>query len=567
MVFCTLTLLTSIAKGQSTSPGFVHPLGIPVEVSGNFMELRTNHFHSGLDLKTNGRIGLPVSATADGWVSRIKISPWGYGKAVYIDHPSGYTTVYGHLDRLAGRLADTLLTLQYTARSFSVDHHFKRNELPVAQGEVIAFSGNTGGSSAPHLHYEVRRTSDQHALDPEAYGLKTMDRVPPTFTGLRLYPLDSTSRTAPYPAGSAGFPATEQTDSTFVLKDSATPLAFGTVGLAVNTFDRYSNSTNICGIRKLMVRVDGRTVCSIGLNEVDFGVQRYVNAYTDYGLFKQKGMHYNRCYKLPNNRLDVYGGEASPGRITVVPGRDHAVEVEATDASGNRSTLRFTLRGATATEARQWPKALAQGRLVPFDRSQVIEEAEIRFSLPPNSLYEDTYIQVSRKQAPAQARSPLFEIGDETIPLNLSAELSLEVTEPVAPAHTGNLLLVRLVKGKPVAEGGTWAAGRVTAGIRTLGSYTVMLDTTPPVLTPIGLAPAMRGRRSFKVRVQDDLSGVDQWHARLDGKWILMEYEPKSHTLVHSFDRYSDTPGEHRFELEVSDERGNRSRLTRSFTR
>ncbi|HRO39088.1 MAG TPA: M23 family metallopeptidase [Flavobacteriales bacterium] len=542
-------------------------MDLQVEVAGNFMELRSNHFHSGIDLKTNGRTGQRVKATGDGWVSRIKISPWGYGKAVYISHPSGYTTVYGHLDRLHGRLASTLLELQYSAKSFSIDHYFKPGELPVQQGEVIAYSGNTGGSSAPHLHYEVRRTADQHALDPEAYGVKTLDKVPPIFAGIRLRPLDSLSRASAYPDHAVGFPVVALNDSTYALKPGTHVAAWGVVGLEVNVTDRYSNSTNTCGIRTLAVSVDGTTVCDIRLEEVDFGVQRYANAYMEYSLFKDNNMHYNRCYKLPNNRLDVYQGNGAPGRIAVEPGKAHTVQVVATDPTGNRSTLTFVLQGATREEAGKWPIARTGGTLLPFDRPNVVQQPGMRFSLPPNALYEDTYFKTTVAPAQAGALAPLFTIQDELTPLQLGCELSIEVGGPVPGGRTDKLLVVRRSKGKPVAEGGRWADGRITASVRTLGQFTVMMDTTPPVLTPVGLLADMKGRKGFKVRVKDNLSGLDQWSARLDGQWILMEYEPKTHALEHHFDVHSDLPGTHEFELEVTDERGNRSRLTRTFTR
>ncbi len=563
----TLCIATHNIHAQHIEPDFRHPMDLPIEVAGNFMELRSNHFHSGLDMKTNGRIGLPVMSVADGWVSRIKISPWGYGKAVYVDHPSGYTTVYGHLDRLNGKLASTLLDLQYAERSFSVDRYFKRGEIPVSKGEIIAYSGNTGGSTAPHLHFEVRRSSDQHALDPEAYGMTVQDRVHPTITGIRIYPLDSSARVSPYPTGAVGFVVSEVNDSTFVLKPGTLAKAFGTVGIAVNTIDRYSNSNNTCGIRTLSVSVDGSAVFSVGLNEIDFGTTRYANAYMDHSLFKDNNNHYNRCYKLPNNQLNVYGKEAAQGRIQLEPGKDHAVQVIATDATGNRSMLTFVLHGANAEESAAWPVEQLPGLLYHYDRSNVIMETGMRFTLPPNALYDDTHITTSVSAAPARALSPLFQVQDELTPLQKSGELTLDVTGEYPSAQASKLLLVRMIKGRPSAEGGTFSNGKVTASVKTLGAFTVMMDTVAPVITPIDLRADMKGRNSFRIRVRDNLAGLDQWAGKIDGQWILMEYEPKSGTLEHSFDKNTDKPGRHEFTLEVSDERGNRSRITRTFTR
>ncbi len=542
-------------------------MSLPIEVAGNFMELRTNHFHSGLDMKTNGRIGQPVMAVADGWVSRIKTSPWGYGKAIYIDHPSGYTTVYGHLDRLHGPLANRLLEIQYANRDFSIDQYFKQGELPVSQGQIIAFSGNTGGSTAPHLHFEVRRTTDQHALDPEDYGMKPPDKVFPLFAGLRLYPLDSASRCSVYPSGNTGFTCVQLNDSTYKLSPPANVAAWGTVGLAVNVTDRYSNSSNTCGVRAIRVSVDGTDLVDIHLDEIDFGLQRYANAYMDYGLFKERNMHYNRCFKLPNNRLDVYGRLPTPGQIRVVPGKDHAVQVVATDAAGNRSQLNFTLHGAGAEEAAQWNAPTPKGQLFRYDKPQIITLNGMRFSLPPNALYEDTYLATSMRVAPETALTPLYQLQNDYTPLQLAGELAIDIPSRVAPELFPSLLVVRMVKGKPVPQGGAVANGKITASVKELGAFTVMLDTTPPVLTPIGISAEMKGKKGFAIRVRDNLSGVGQWTGTLDGKWILLEYEPKSGLLQHQFDKYSDLPGPHEFILQVTDERGNRSSLTRKFSR
>jgi murein DD-endopeptidase MepM/ murein hydrolase activator NlpD len=552
---------------QLVKPNFQKPMDLPIEVAGNFMELRTNHFHSGLDMKTNGRIGQPVMAVADGWVSRIKVSPWGYGKAIYIDHPTGYTTVYGHLDRLNGLIANKLLEVQYANRDFSIDQYFKPGDLPVRQGDVIAFSGNTGGSSAPHLHFEVRRTADQHALDPEAYGMNAPDKVRPDMSGLRIYPLDSDSRVAPYPLGYSGFPLVQLNDSTYALKAGTNVAAIGTVGLALNVTDRYSNSSNTCGIRSLQCWVNGKLVTDIQLDEIDFGLQRYANAYMDYGLFKDKDMHYNRCYKLPNNKLDIYGKTAVPGRIKTVQGQDQSVQLVAKDASGNRSVLNFILHGATDKEASAWPVTRPKGTLWRYDAPQVLTLEGMRFSLPAGALFDDTYITTSKKSAPAHALTPLYLVQDELTPLRVSGEISMALDKDHLPAQTSKLLVVRLVNGRPVAEGGTYADGWMSAAVRNFGAYTVMLDTVPPVITPISLGANMSGKAGFKIKVRDDLSGIGQYAGTIDGQWVLMEFEPKGSTLEHVFDVHTYLPGEHEFHLEVTDERGNKSSFTRKFVR
>ncbi|HEX2618192.1 MAG TPA: M23 family metallopeptidase [Flavobacteriales bacterium] len=570
-----ILLITSLLFGASSSaqqgislPRFSPPMDIPLNLAGNFMELRSDHFHSGLDLKTEGREGIPVKAAGDGWISRIKISPWGYGKAVYVDHPNGFTTVYGHLSSLEGSVGKAALDAQYKARSFDVDVTFDRGEVPVSQGQVIAKSGNTGGSSAPHLHFEVRRTSDQHALDPESYGMDVDDTVFPTITGLRIDPLDSLARNSPYPEKAKGFAVTASNDSTYAVKAGLLPAAFGTVGLSVNVIDRYNGNWNTCGIRSLAVSVDGTPVWSATLDEIDFGLQRYADAYMDYRLFKNGDLHYNRCYKLPNNKLALYGKEPAQGRIAVTPGKDHAVQVVATDANGNKSTLTFVLRGATAEEAAKWRAPVQSGELFRYDKENTLTRDGLRFTLPPNALYTNERLGYIKSPAPKTTWAPVHRLHDPLTPLHLAGELSIEVPKPPPAALASKLLIVKLdEKGRPTAIGGTYADGWVTTKVKAFGKYTVMLDTVAPVLTPLNIKPSMKGQASFSLRVGDNLSGLDQWSAKLDGEWILLEYEPKSRILKHTFDAHSSAAGEHTLVVEVRDDRGNRTTLTRTFTR
>jgi hypothetical protein len=534
-------------------------------LSGNFMELRSDHFHSGLDFKTSGVEGLPVKASGDGWVSRIKISPWGYGKAVYIDHPNGYTTVYGHLKELKGAIAKATLDAQYTARDHSIDITPEKGALPVKAGEVIALSGNTGGSTAPHLHFEVRRTSDQHALDPEAHGIDLPDTTPPLLSGLRIEALDSSARVAPYPANARGL-ALVRGDTTYALKAGTEARALGYIGLSLNTIDRYDNSGNACGIRSIAMWVDGVPTYSCRLDEVDFGLQRYCNAYMEYDLFKRNDLNYNRCYRLPNNKLAIYGPEPMQGRILLAPGQKRAVRFKVTDANGNSSLLHFTLLGATQAEAAAWPVQRPPGQLVKHGREQVLEWPGVRFTLAPNALYADEHITYATRPALPKALAPVHEVHDPLVPLHVAAELAIAVPKP--PAHAEKLLLVKIAEnGSVSALGGHYAAGWVTGKVKGFGAYTVMIDTVAPTITPLDMKADMKGRSTFSLKVQDDLSGLEQWSGTLDGQWILLEYEPKTKTLRHTFDAHSSAMGKRTFKLDVADDRGNRSTYTFTFTR
>jgi murein DD-endopeptidase MepM/ murein hydrolase activator NlpD len=574
LIFSLLLAATGNSQERTLVEGLRAPLDIPITLSGNFMELRSDHFHSGLDMRTDSREGLVVRAAASGFVSRIKVSQYGYGKALYIDHPDGHTTVYGHLRNFTGAIAETVLAAQYKTSSFEVDLNFGPGELPVTAGQLIAYSGNSGGSTGPHLHFEVRRTSDQFALDPEAYGINVPDTIPPTFLGLRIDPLDATGRVAPYPGNAKGW-VVDGSKGQFKLKEPTAAAALGDVGFSVNVIDKYNNSQSTCGIRSMSLSVDGVPLISMELKEVDFGLQRYANAFMDYGLFKENDMNYRRCYRLPNNRLQVYGAEPSQGHFTPVPGQVHMVRVVAVDANGNTSTLDFQLRGATMAEASDWPVPSIEGELFHYDQDNELVGQGMRLKLPANTLYQDEQIvwsvlpelPLSKVKGPT-ALAPRYRLHQPTTALHLPGRLSIQVDDKLGAGIKDKLVVVQLDKdNKPRNMGGTYEDGWLTAKIKAFGNYTVMLDTTPPTLVPVNLRPSMADKDSLVFRVGDDLSGVDKWVGRLDGKWILFEWDHKKQRLTHVFDHVSNTPGLHELALEVRDERGNSRMFKYSFQR
>ena len=557
----TSLLSTALAVAQEAKPlsRYIPPMDIPMDLSGNFMEPRGDHFHSGLDIRTQGREGIPVRAVADGWVSRIKISPWGYGKAVYIDHADGHTSVYGHLQQLSGTVGNACLEAQYKSMDFSIDHTPEKGFLKVEQGDVIGLSGNTGGSGGPHLHFELRRTSDQHALDPEALGIEVNDKTPPEMIGVRIYPLTDTTSVSPYPAKAKGF-AAQGAAGRYTLKPGEIPYAYGTVGLALHTVDRYDGMAAKCGVRSIALFVDSVPTFSVVFDEIDFSTTRYCNAHMDYALFKGQKMDYHRCYLQPNNKLRIYGKEEAKGRIVLLPGQRRHIRFQVTDANGNTSELSFFLTGATREQALVWQTSDPAGSLFRYDTENVLAEDGVSLTIPALALYDDAFVRYERKPTPPKAVAPLHVLHDPLTPLQTSSTLRISTTDLAGPLQS-KALIVRLdPEGKVNAVGGTYNDGAVSANIRSFGNYTVMVDTVPPVITNVDLKGIMSGRSQFTLKVADNLSGVDAWKASLNGAWILMEYEPKNKTLTHTFDKFTKGSGKKAFKLEVTDERGNTAR-------
>ena len=554
------------ATAQSPVPTstMVPPLDVPMFLAGNFMELRNDHFHSGLDIKTNGVEGLPVFAVKDGYVSRIKVSPWGYGKGLYLQHPDGTTTVYGHLQRYATAIAEYTLDAQYAAKDFAIDNYPERDRLPVKQGDLIAWSGNSGGSNSAHLHFEMRN-ADQLALDPESLGIDLKDDLPPELKGVRIYPLGDGAGAMPYPGTAKGF-ALEKGAGGYRLKQDSIA-AFGTVGFAVHVIDKYNGTDNACGPRRIELYVDDVRAFSIHLDKLDFGLQRYCNAHTDYALLKDQDMHYHRLYKLPSNKLDLYGDEPLQGRVATTPGKDQHIRIVAMDANNNKSELTFVLHGARAQEAAAWPRSSATGTPMKQGEPNNFTGDGIRFSLPAEALYEDLDFHYSIKPCPARSYSKLHVLQDKLTPMHVAGTLSIRADSLPEALRSKALILRWEENGKHATLGGTWENGWVRTTVKTFGNYCVVVDTVAPKITPIGLKAIMKGRSGFALRVADNLTGLDKWVATLDGEWILMDFDPKSRSLSHSFDKHTDVPGSHKLKVEVQDERGNVSSYSFTFTR
>lgn len=565
-IISTLITISAVAQNGSNAQRFINPMDIPLELSGNFMEPRNDHFHSGLDMRTESREGIPVKAVADGWISRIKISPWGYGKAVYIDHPTGHTSVYGHLSTLIGPVAKACSDAQYAAKDYSIDLYPEKGSIPVLQGETIALSGNSGGSGGPHLHFEIRRSSDQHALDPEELGYDVKDNTPPEIKGIRLYALNDTSCTAPYPASSKGY-VVQGGAGKYKLKAGDLPSGYGTIGLAVHTLDRYDNSSNKFGVRKIELFVDSVPTFSTHFNAVNFDHNRYCNAHMDHALFKNSRLEYHRCYKLPNNKLKIYGDEKAQGRIVLEPGTQRHVRFVITDANGNISELEFMIEGASESEAFSWPAPRWEGSLFPYDRENVLKETGVSLTLPPLALYDDTYVSYEQRKAPAKAITPLHVLHDPLTPIQLNSELQIEVNDLAPDLHSKALIVKMDNAGKPMAIGGRYDNGKITAQVKAFGQYTVMIDTVPPVITNIDVRNDMKGRKDFTLKIQDDLSGIKTFKASMNGEWILMEYEPKRNALTHYFDDRTNSAGEKHLLVEVTDDRGSSSTFSMKFVR
>jgi murein DD-endopeptidase MepM/ murein hydrolase activator NlpD len=542
---------------------YAAPLKIPFFLAGNFAELRPNHFHAGIDIKTQGRTGLPVFAAAEGTVSRISISPSGYGNALYIDHPNGTTTVYGHLESFAPQIADYIRKIQYEKETFAIDQIVPAGTLPVKKGEQIARSGNAGSSGGPHLHFEIRRTKEEILLNPLLFHMPVKDKIKPLIQSLMVYPVSDD-------AGVSGKQQPQRfetilTGNSYQLKNKQAIPVWGKIGFGLQTVDLLDGSPNKCGIYSIKLSIDNEVIYSFAMDNLVINETKYINSHLDYEQAIRTGCRLYRTWLEPGNKLSIYDIVEKRGIFKATDNKLHQVKYEVTDAYGNATSLAFTIQSKETSFTPSDPK----GELFKYNRNNYIRNDDIEFSIPEGALYEDVDFIYEKKPGNPKFYSSVFQLHNPYTPLHFACPLRIKAVNLPANLESKVMLAqVDPVSGKIYSATGKYVDGWVEGNIRVLGNYALVVDTQAPKIVSLSIADKkpLKDASKLKFKITDNLSGIETFRGTIDGKWVLFEYDLKNNLISYTFDKSRMQFGKnHALNLEVTDYKGNKSTYKGNF--
>jgi hypothetical protein len=515
-------------------PGYyADPVQIPVFLSGNFCELRPNHFHGGIDIKIQQKIGLPIHSIADGYIYRIVVSPSGYGKALYIEHPNGTSSVYAHLDRFNERIEKYVREEQYKRKSFSVDLVPDKDLIRVKKEELIAYGGNSGSSGGPHLHFEIRDSKTQDALNPLAFNFSVTDNVPPRFYSLVAYPISENSHINSS-ATKRSFPAIPS-GKNYTIPQNSGIQAFGKIGFAIRANDFYDGSHNICGIYSAQLKVDGEEIFAYTFDRMPFADTRYMNSHIDYEMSLTNGNRIHRMWRQPGNRLQIYHTDRNRGIIDVEDGKQYKIEITISDMEGNATTLVFQVQGTDRNIYRKLPES---SHFFTYDDENSFRTPFFEIFAPVGSFYDDFYFRYNVTPRAPGLFSKSHHVHSETEPIHLPVKIRL-LTEDLPQELLEKSFIGRISGGGGKSfVGGTYANGWFEADVRNFGTYAVMTDTIPPHIHPLSIKEKIALTETNRIRftISDNLAGIKSYEGTIDGNWVLFEYDAKYRLLTYEID-------------------------------
>ncbi|MCM5663002.1 M23 family metallopeptidase [Galbibacter mesophilus] len=555
-LFLTLVLGCQLLFSQNKYPQdyFGSPVDIPIVLAGTFGEFRSNHFHAGIDIKTQQREGLDIYTTADGYVSRIKVQTYGYGKAVYVTHPNGYTTVYGHLQKFSPEIEAYVKEQQYKKQSYEIELFPTTDKFQLKKGELIALSGNTGGSGGPHLHYEIR-DENSRPMNPLLFGYNIKDTKAPRVMGVYAYAVGDTSAVN-NSNKRIELRLTKENENTYIADKVE---AFGAIGLGVETYDQLDMAYNKNGPYKICTSVNGTVNFEYNFEKFSFDESRYINTLIDYSTYIDSRTRIQKCYIEPYNKLSIYKNRENSGLISINEGMSYQVTLEVSDYAQNTTTIVIPVEGKKQ-EVTKPVKNPNNGQYLVAGRDNIFSVGKASVYFPANTFYYDLFIDLSEYE------NGIIIHNDRT-PVKSNYTISMDISDLEETDKDKLFIAHETDEGNYYYEHTYRKGNTLSTRTRDLGKFTIAKDTVAPKIRPLNFRDGqwLSNFRYIKLKITDDLSGINSYRATINGEWVLMEYEYKENTITFDLSDVDFNVEAHNLEVIVTDNVGNSTTFNAEF--
>lgn len=559
LLFICLSAIPLNAQNSYPQNYFRNPLDIPIKLAGNFAECRPNHFHTGLDLKTNEKENMNVYAAADGYVSRISISHSGYGNAIYITHPNGYTTLYGHLNNFFPSLQAYVVNQQYSKETWNLDINLMPQQFPVKKGAFIAYSGTTGGSTGPHLHFEIRDTKTEHVLNAALFGFDYTDNIAPVAKAIAIYNSQSV-----YEQNAALY-TLKKTNGIYSSLKPVTVLG-NMMRVSVKADDYMNGSPNSLGVYEMKLYMDDSLQAAWRLDDIDFDENRYVNAFADYKLKEENKGWYQTLFSTPGNHISNYIYlNKNDGALDLSDLKQHDIKIDLTDVLGNKSIIKFKAVSKGTLSAKQgacnyWATW----------KPQTLNTKTLSFQCNELALYDGICFKYSEQDS-KKGISKEVQLMNTKIPLQNDAVLKVKLNTTIPSSLNDKLIFVHHVKAAALpgnnpqdAAAASFENGWAKASVRTFGSYYIDIDTIAPIIKSLQKSGDLSMANTIRFTVKDNFTSIRKFSAHLDGKWL--RFVRAGDTYTYTFDEHCNS-GNHSLIIKALDENDNEGNFIFTFSR
>ena len=544
--FLLLFIISILFRLNSQEYNLNSPIDLPLNLSGTFGEFRSSHFHYGLDITTNKKSGYEVYSIESGSIIRIRVSTSGYGKAIYVDHLNGLTSVYAHLKEFSPKIQEYIKEQQYLNKSYNIQKFFNVGDLVIDKGELIGYSGNTGGSSGPHLHFEIRDTKSQNPLNPLSFEYKYEDNRRPIIRSLYVFDeTDSFKKDNP-----KQYPIEKINDSIYKSKKV---IYNNDIGIGVEVYDRQSgNNYNRNGIYEIRMYLDSILNFSYKMDNINISESIFRKVFYDYSLLKTRGIRVQKIYYPPNSKLSFLNHNTKTGIFDSNDSIKKDVQIEVIDWNNNKSYLKFQIEGSLSN-IKENP--ISGIEIVP-DQEYKIKRDNVEVDFRKNSFFNKVALNI-------EFNNDTLKVGKDIHPLRKS--YNIKINKKIEDSIVRRQSYIGLINknGKISYLNTSKNKNSFSVNSSILGSYILSRDSIKPEVKPLNfsLNKDISKQGTIRLRIFDNISGIKSYEVLINNKWALFEYEPKSNLIFHTIKDGIIKNGENSIDIKVKDGVGNETKM------